>query len=89
MLDKQQIAKELKHRLSRIEGQARGVQRMIDEQADCEQVLIQLAAMKAATEQVGLKVLGCFMAEALARQVENGEEPHAAIEAAIRLLGKL
>lgn len=88
-MDKQKLAKDLKNRLSRIEGQARGVQRLIDEQADCEKVLIQLAAMKAAVDQVGMKVLGCYMAEAVSTHVKNGEDPSEAIEAAIKLMGKL
>lgn len=88
-MDKEKLAKDLKNRLSRIEGQARGLQRMIDEQADCEKVLIQLAAMKAAVDQVGMKVLGCYMAEAVSANVKNGEDPDGAIEAAIRLMGKL
>ncbi|MBT9177134.1 MAG: Copper-sensing transcriptional repressor RicR [Firmicutes bacterium] len=88
-MNKEKLAKELKDRLSRIEGQARGVQRMIDEQADCEKVLIQLAAMKAAVDQVGLKVLGCYMAEAVKTQMQGGGEADDAIENAIRLLGKL
>ena len=88
-MDKQKLAIELKNRLSRIEGQARGVQRLIDEQADCEKVLIQLAAMKAAVDQVGMKVLGCFMADAVKSQMQTGQDPDEAIEAAIKLLGKL
>lgn len=88
-MNKEKLALELKNRLSRIEGQARGVQRLIDEQADCEKVLIQLAAMKAAVDQVGMKVLGCYMADAVKAQMQTGEDADDAIEAAIRLLGKL
>ncbi|MBT9156223.1 MAG: Copper-sensing transcriptional repressor CsoR [Firmicutes bacterium] len=88
-MNKEKLAKELKDRLSRIEGQARGVQRMIDEQAECEKVLIQLAAMKAAVDQVGMKVLGCYMADAVKAQMESGAEADDAIDNAIRLLGKL
>ncbi|MBT9134047.1 MAG: Copper-sensing transcriptional repressor RicR [Firmicutes bacterium] len=88
-MNKEKLAKELKDRLSRIEGQARGVQRMIDEQAECEKVLIQLAAMKAAVDQVGMKVLGCYMADAVKAQMEGGAEADDAIDNAIRLLGKL
>jgi len=88
-MNKEKIAHELKNRLSRIEGQARGIQRLIDEQADCEKVLVQIAAMKGALDQVGMKVLGCYMAEAVITHTNNGEDSDAAIENAIRLLGKL
>jgi len=89
MIDKQKLSHDLKTRLNRIEGQVRGVHRLIDNQASCEEVLIQLAAIKAAVEQVGMKALGCYMADAVAAQVKQGEDPTAAIEAAIKLLGKL
>ena len=44
-------------RLRRAEGQLRGVQRMVEEGDDCAKVLTQLAAVKAAVDQVGLKLL--------------------------------
>jgi DNA-binding FrmR family transcriptional regulator len=45
-------------RLRRAEGQLRGVQRMIGEGAECRDVLTQLAAVKAAVDQVGLNLIG-------------------------------
>lgn len=44
-------------RLRRLEGQVRGVQRMIDEDAYCVDVLTQLSAIIAAARGVGLLVL--------------------------------
>lgn len=44
-------------RLRRAEGQLRGVQRMLDEGAECREVLTQLAAVKAAVDQVGLQLI--------------------------------
>ena len=44
----------LQRRLRRIEGQVRGVQRMIDEDRWCPDVLIQVAAIQAALDQVAL-----------------------------------
>ncbi len=44
-------------RLRRAEGQPRGVQRMLEEGSDCQQVLTQLAAVKAAVDQVGLHLM--------------------------------
>ena len=44
-------------RLRRAEGQLRGVQRMLEEGADCREVLTQLSAVKAALDQVGLHLI--------------------------------
>ena len=45
-------------RLRRAEGQLRGVQRMLGEGADCQQVLTQLAAVKAAGFKDAVHVQG-------------------------------
>lgn len=47
---------EITNRLRRIEGQIRGLQRMIEEQRECEAVLTQLMAARAALDRVGLLV---------------------------------
>lgn len=44
-------------RLKRIEGQVRGVQRMLDEDRYCVDVLVQLAAIRAGIDKVGLAVI--------------------------------
>ena len=41
-------------RLRRIEGQVRGLQRMIEERRDCEEIITQLIAVRAALDKVGL-----------------------------------
>ena len=49
-------------RLRRIEGQVRGIQRMVAENRDCRDVVMQLAAVKAAVAS-----LNTFVAETYAR----------------------
>lgn len=60
---------QLTARLRRAEGQLRGVQRMLEEGADHRQVLTQLAAVKAAVDQVGLQL----MSERLRSCVADGD----------------
>jgi CsoR family transcriptional regulator, copper-sensing transcriptional repressor len=45
--------KDIKMRLNRIEGQVKGVQRMIDEEKYCMDILTQIAAIRAAVNKVG------------------------------------
>jgi DNA-binding FrmR family transcriptional regulator len=47
----------IQNRLRRIEGQVRGLQRMVDEDAYCIDVLTQVAAVRTALEQVAVGVL--------------------------------
>jgi len=47
----------IKRRLARIEGQVKGLQRMVDEEAYCVDVLTQVSAVTKALEGVSLKLL--------------------------------
>lgn len=45
--------KDVLDRLARIEGHVRGLRRMVEEDKDCPELLIQVAAVRAALNQVG------------------------------------
>jgi DNA-binding FrmR family transcriptional regulator len=62
--------REITTRLRRIEGQIRGLQRMVDEEQDCETILIQLMAARSALDKVGLLIVSNYMDECL-----PGEDP--------------
>jgi DNA-binding FrmR family transcriptional regulator len=53
------------NRLARIEGQVRGLQRMIEEGKECDQILAQLAAVRAALDNVGTHLISHRMRECL------------------------
>lgn len=76
---------DLQARLSRIEGHIRGIKRMLAEHKDCESLLIQVAAVKAAINQVGLLLLEGHMETCVAEAVEQGH----GVEALNRLKGAL
>jgi len=48
-------------RLRRAEGQLRGVQRLIEEGADCREVVTQLTAAQAALHRAGLRLMSAGM----------------------------
>jgi DNA-binding FrmR family transcriptional regulator len=54
---------EITNRLRRIEGQIRGLQRMVEEHRDCEAILTQLMAARAALDRVGLLIAEDFVEE--------------------------
>jgi DNA-binding FrmR family transcriptional regulator len=58
-------AEEITNRLKRIEGQIRGLQRMVDEQRECEAILTQLMAARSALDRVGLLVAERFVQECI------------------------
>ena len=56
------ISKEvLLNRLKRLEGQVRGVERMIEDGRDCESIVTQLGAVRSAIEGVGALLLRNYM----------------------------
>ena len=48
-------------RLKRIEGQIRGLQKMVTDERDCESIVTQLAAVRAAIDGVGALVLNNYV----------------------------
>lgn len=52
-------------RLRRIEGQVRGVQRMVDEDRSCRDIVHQLAAVKAAIASLNGVVVECYARDCL------------------------
>lgn len=63
----------LLNRLKRIEGQARGIQRLVSEEAYCLDVLQQVEALTAAADQVALLLLEDHISGCLSHAVETGQ----------------
>ena len=61
-------------RLKKIEGQVRGVHKMIQESRNCGDVVIQLAAIKSAVNRVGTTVLTCHLAEMIEKDLREEKE---------------
>jgi CsoR family transcriptional regulator, copper-sensing transcriptional repressor len=67
----------LHNRLRRIEGQVRGLQRMVDEDAYCVDILTQVAAVQTALEQVAVNVLDSHVRHCVADAVAGPDEEQA------------
>ncbi|PYG84831.1 DNA-binding FrmR family transcriptional regulator [Ruminiclostridium sufflavum DSM 19573] len=55
--EKNQLKEDLIKRLKRIEGQVRGIQKMVDEEKYCADILTQVAAVRSAINKVGSIIL--------------------------------
>jgi DNA-binding FrmR family transcriptional regulator len=73
----------LVRRLHRIEGQVRGIERMVEDDRYCIDILTQIAAVRAALDGVALKVLEDHVEHCVR---EGGEEKAAEATAAIERL---
>ncbi len=61
-------------RLRRIEGQVRGVQRMIDEDAYCIDVLTQVSAITRALQAVAVSLLDEHVRHCVRNAIDDGDE---------------
>ncbi|MBU2695484.1 MULTISPECIES: metal-sensitive transcriptional regulator [Pimelobacter] len=61
-------------RLRRIEGQARGLQRMVEEEKYCIDILTQVSAMTKALQSVALGLLDEHMAHCVVNAAKEGGE---------------
>jgi DNA-binding FrmR family transcriptional regulator len=77
-------------RLRRIEGQARGLQRMVEEEQYCIDILTQVSAMTKALQSVALALLDEHIAHCVAGAVkEGGEEADAKLKEASDAIARL
>jgi len=67
------LRKRVRDRLARIEGQVRGVARMVDEDAYCIDVLTQLNSISSAIDGLGLLLLDDHVRTCVIEAVQAGE----------------
>jgi CsoR family transcriptional regulator, copper-sensing transcriptional repressor len=64
----------LRRRLHRIEGQVRGIERMVEDDRYCIDVLTQVGAVKTALESVALELLHDHVTHCVADALASGDE---------------
>lgn len=72
----------LVRRLHRIEGQVRGVERMVEEERYCIEILTQIAAVNTALESVAFKLLDEHVHHCVAGALASGDEREAEAKSA-------
>jgi DNA-binding FrmR family transcriptional regulator len=84
--DKEQLLK----RLARIEGQVRGIARMIEDDRYCIDVLTQVSAVQSALDALALRILEQHLHGCVQHAVKSGSGDHAIAEAlqVIRKFGR-
>lgn len=66
--------KDLMNRLNRIEGQIRGIKRMVEEEYYCPDILVQVAAVNAALNSFNKVLLGNHIKTCVIRDIREGRE---------------
>lgn len=79
--------KALLRRLKLAEGQIRGIQKMVEEDAYCPDILIQVSAVGAALNSFNRELLACHIRSCVAEDIRAGKEE--SIEEFVKVLQKL
>lgn len=69
--------KSIVNRLRRIEGQIRGLEKMVENEAPCLEILTQVSAVTAAVKKAGAEVIRVYLDQCLA---EAADRPDADLE---------
>jgi DNA-binding FrmR family transcriptional regulator len=83
--DKDQLTK----RLARIEGQVRGISKMVDEDRYCIDVLVQINAARAALDKVALGLLDGHARHCLVGGQGGPSDPDAQVEELMGAVGRM
>lgn len=75
-------------RLKRSEGQLRGIQKMIEEERDCMDIMIQLSAVRSSVDRVMELLITENLMECINNPIKNPDEQKEKMEKAIRYLVK-
>ena len=79
--------KALLNRLNRIEGQIRGIKKMLEEDAYCNDILIQSAAANAALNAFSKNLLSAHIHTCVARDIRAGKDE--VIDELVDTMGRL
>lgn len=74
-------------RLKRIEGQVRGIIKMVENDAYCPAILIQVLAVNNALNSFNKELLSCHIRNCVKADIENGDDR--AVEEFVKMINKL
>ncbi|OKL37800.1 metal-sensitive transcriptional regulator [Domibacillus mangrovi] len=80
--------KKVENRLKRIEGQIRGVLKMIEDGKDCRDVVTQLSATRSAIDRTMGVIVSMNLEQCLRENIEAGKETDNLVQEAVDLLVK-
>ena len=72
-----ELEENIQDRLSRIEGHVGGIKRMLSEHQNCEDILVQMSAVKAALNQATIKLMEGHMETCVVGAMEDGNREEA------------
>lgn len=78
----------VKNRMRRIEGQVRGIIRMMEEEKDCKDLVVQMSAVRSALDRAIAVIVSSNLEACVREQIDKGESTDELIKEAVNLLVK-
>lgn len=73
-MDSKTVSKEdILNRMKKIEGQAKGIQKMIEDDKCCGDIMVQISAIRSAINRVGGLIMDRYVKECLKESLKNGK----------------
>ncbi|MCA1031568.1 metal-sensitive transcriptional regulator [Bacillus timonensis] len=83
-----EYSKEMKNRVKRIEGQMRGILKMMEENKDCKDLITQLSAARSAIDRTIGVIVSSNLEKCVREQAEKGGDTEHLVKEAVQLLVK-
>jgi len=85
-IEQEKIKKNVLSRMKRIEGQVRGIQGMIEAGKECEDILVQVRAVRSALQSTNKLILKRYMLKCHEESMESGDTQEESMEKLINVL---
>lgn len=73
-MEKEELQKKYIKRLNIIEGQVKGIKQMIEDERECSDILIQIAAINKSTKSLGNQILKNYLSNNAVPEIKKGNE---------------
>jgi len=78
----------IKNRMKRIEGQVRGLLKMMDEEKECRDLVTQMSAVRSAMDRTAALIVSTNLQRCIIEEKDNDESSEELIQEAVDLLVK-
>ena len=75
-----ELVQDLHNRLRCLEGHIRGIERMLDDQATCEELIVQTSAVRAALNQINIRIIEGNFSACMLGYTKEGEAQAAIVQ---------
>ena len=87
-MHKEEAKKDLLNRLKTLKGHIGGIERMIEEDEDCIDVLVQIAAIKSSIDKVGQAIIEDYAHECIVDSMDEDDDIEEAVKETIKTILK-